>query len=217
VFDLDGTLVDSAPGIASALQLVAGSSRTVDVTSVRALVSLGADALITQTLGLSEADVPKALVEFRAAYAVAPCQAGDAFPGVESALQWLREHGIAAGVCTNKPQRLAELVLDRLGLSSFVDIVVGSSPGIPPKPAAALVHSTLLGFETRVSPLYIGDSEVDAIACANAGVPFAFAAFGYGQVSGSTRCVFVLESFANLPVHVERFFADAIQQSGPVF
>ena len=210
VFDLDGTLVDSAPGIAAALQSVGKADRDIDVVAVRRLVSLGAEALVQHGLNISEDEVGAALAAFREVYAQAPCVAGDIFPGAATALHWLKGQGIGVAVCTNKPQRLAELVLEKVGLIGTVDVVVGGAAGLPPKPAAAPIHRALEGFRTRTRALYIGDTETDALACSNAGVPFVFASFGYGELGRVVERIGILTKFSELPNVVEAFFCGAI-------
>ena len=196
IFDLDGTLVDSAPCIAAALNATGLGRHLLSVDDVRPLVSLGAEQLVREALLVPEPEISTAVNAFRTHYAKEPCRADDAYPGVHEVMRELRTRSIALAICTNKPQRLAELAMDCAGL--LADAVVGSVPHLPPKPDPALIRHVLalLGHPTKI--LFVGDSIVDATAANAAGVPFVFAAFGYGPVAPAERCMSVISRFDEL-------------------
>lgn len=181
VFDLDGTLVDSAIGIAAALNNLA--AKPVDVEFVRCLVSKGATQLISETLEVSESDVPEALKRFREIYMMDPCRPEHLFPGVEQLLQRLLQWELRLAVCTNKPQALAEGVIDRLGLSRYFSTIVGSEPGRPDKPDPAPLREVVTRMNAGQT-IFVGDSMMDALTAEAAGAPFIHAAYGYERVVG---------------------------------
>ena len=198
VFDLDGTLVDSAPGIAQALSATGRGRKPITVESVRALVSFGADRLVGESLGLSEADIPEALSSFRELYAAAPCTVDHLYPGTRRALVETRERGALLAVCTNKPQHLAERVLERLGLRDLLPVVVGSQAGRPTKPDPASLREALDRTAVGARAVLVGDSLVDALTARACGVPFVFAAFGYGPFDRTVECAATIAGFADL-------------------
>jgi phosphoglycolate phosphatase len=207
VFDLDGTLVDSAPGIARALNATRLAPRPVDVETVRSLVSFGAEKLVQDALGVPDAEVATALSEFRAHYAEAPCEPGDLFEGVAAALLTFRTSGIAIGVCTNKPQGLADIVMERLGLAGLVDAVVGSTPSWPSKPDPRPLRETIKRMSNEGPIVFVGDSVVDAKTAEAAGVPFVFATFGYGDLDAGIARAGVFHRFADLPGIIAGIFS----------
>lgn len=199
IFDLDGTLVDSAPGIASALNLVRVKPERVSVERVRSLVSGGAARLIQDALGIEDADVPDVLVAFRHVYSQEPCRGDDLYPGVISVLDGLREAGLAIGVCTNKPQHLAEVVVKSCGLDDQVDMLIGSSAELPSKPDPSMLHWLIAELKVGGKTVLIGDSDVDAEAAANAAIPFIAAHYGYGPLSRSFPSIGGINCLNDLP------------------
>jgi phosphoglycolate phosphatase len=178
IFDLDGTLVDSARGIAKALNRTGIASERVEVADVRRLVSGGVSHLIKQSLNVDDAEVARAMWSFRRFYAVDPCRRDDLYPGVEEALACLCSWNMCLAVCTNKPQALAERVIDVLGLARYFDVVIGSDARRPqkPDPAPLLEAATRLG---GTAPVLVGDSLIDALTAQAAQAPFIHASYGY--------------------------------------
>jgi phosphoglycolate phosphatase len=183
VFDLDGTLVDSAIGIAAALNDARLASEPVAVERVRALVGFGSAHLIREALNIPDAEVPEALRQFRSIYRVDPCRPEHLFPGAERLLVNLRQWGLPLAICTNKPQDLAERVIDRLGLAHYFGAVVGSDPALPEKPDPAPLLRAVAALGGG-APILIGDSMIDALTAQAAGAPFLHAAYGYGRIAG---------------------------------
>lgn len=182
LFDLDGTLVDSARHIASALsQLSVGrGGGDIAVEKVRSLVSLGANALVQTALGNLVHDSQGDLAAFREQLAAIEPDVDAVYPGVPGALQALTEDGYAMAVVTNKPERLSRTLLDQMGLLRFFDVVVGGDTLRQCKPdPAPLQHARqLLGMATDQAVL-IGDSRIDAAAAHAAGARFVLFQGGY--------------------------------------
>jgi len=187
VFDLDGTLVDSAPDLhAAAMEMAAGLGLTVpsrrDVVSA---IGNGIPTLVARCLdGAGVApDAPvrqEALRRFVASYEVAPATHTKPYPGVTAALSALKASGIALGVCTNKTAALSWRVLEETGLAPFFAQLVGGDtlPVRKPDPEALRTVYRRLGA-TRDEVLFVGDSEVDSQTAAAAGVTFALFTRGY--------------------------------------
>src|SRR3954468_13286732 len=127
VFDLDGTLADTAPDLASALNhtLTVLGRPAVDPETVRHLVGQGAKALLRKGLATSgpadETLVEQGFPIYLDNYAANICVGTTIYPGLEDALDMLRARGVKLGICTNKPERLTRLLIDALGWSDRLD------------------------------------------------------------------------------------------------
>ncbi len=182
VFDLDGTLIDSAIQIATAINELRArrGGDAIPTDHARRWISLGAARLVANGLGEFANEPASDLAAFRAIYGALTPDAADLYPHVPEALRALREAGHRMAICTNKPEHLARRVVDGVGLAAFFDGLVGGRPNEPSKPHPAPVREALaLTGESAERAVYVGDSEVDAQAAAAAGLPFVFATFGY--------------------------------------
>lgn len=193
LFDLDGTLVDTAPDLAGAMNHVLASlgRPTVPIDRVRHLVGHGARALITR--GLAETGEPRPdLVEpamplFLAHYAAHIADASRPFDGVERALDALAAAGCRLAICTNKPTALATQLVAALGWTRRFAAVIGQDRAPRPKPDAAHVHATLAACGGDAAAcVFVGDSATDAGAARNAGLPLVLVSFGYSDVPVAT-------------------------------
>lgn len=204
IFDLDGTLVDSAPGITAALNATGLGFKRVAVDTVRLLISFGVEQLIRQALRVPEENVQQTIIAFRAIYAEAPCALNDLYPHTREVLLHLHRRGASLGICTNKQQRLAEIVIDRLGLIDLIPVVVGSAPGRPAKPDPAPLLQAVSRLSATNRAVLVGDSHVDASTAEAATVPFIFASYGYGPYDGTPKCVGTIGSLPDLLPLIDR-------------
>jgi phosphoglycolate phosphatase len=181
VFDLDGTLIDSAPdihGIANRLLLERGVE-PIDLATARGFIGQGAPAFVAQlrqARGIAESEQPRLLEEFLESYETAVTLTRP-YPGVEEALALLAETS-ELGICTNKPHRPCLAVLRHLELDRFFAIVLGgdSLPERKPHPRPLLASFEQMGPGQRI---YVGDSEIDAETARRAAVPFVLFTEGY--------------------------------------
>jgi phosphoglycolate phosphatase len=188
-FDLDGTLVDSAPDIAAALDAALsreGLSR-FDLNTVRRWIGDGPDALILRALaaqGLERPSEPfraRLRSAFEAHTLAAPLACGQVFDGVTELLAQLFGRYPMA-VVTNKPTRLAQAVLEAAGLSRFIATVHGADTAELRKPAPALLFAAAQQLRVPCERLLmVGDSATDMLAAHHAGCPAALVAWGYGS------------------------------------
>jgi phosphoglycolate phosphatase len=187
IFDLDGTLVDTAPDLMRATNhvLVGLGRRAISLDEVRSFVGHGARALLTRGLtatgGLPENyDVEPDYQRFVAFYASNIADGSVPFPGVVRLLERLRSEGFGLGVCTNKLEGLSVQLLDALDLSRHFGSVVGPDTlGVAkPDPRPFREAVARLGL---VAPraIMVGDSETDVLTARNAGVPVIGVPFGY--------------------------------------
>ena len=185
VFDLDGTLIDSAPDMHRAVNLMLADlgCSPLALADIRTMVGDGASALIARALAARQCvsvDTGHALAQFLQHYESNPTEFTRIFPGVPPTLERLHASGLTLAVCTNKPTRLTEMVIERLGLRRFFSrIVAGDSmPFRKPDPRALL--EVLDGFDTPpAAAILVGDSEVDAATAQAAKVPFILMTYGY--------------------------------------
>ena len=184
LFDLDGTLADTAPDLANALNavLMANGREPLPFEAIRPAVSHGGMALIQLGFNL-EPDNPdfeplrRQLLEHYAAHIADETQL---FPGMENVLEALEADGRNWGVVTNKPGWLTEPLLDALGLLPRAACVVSGDtlPERKPDPAP-LHHACRLAGSQTAECVYIGDAERDILAGRQAGMPTLVARFGY--------------------------------------
>ena len=187
IFDLDGTLVDTAPDLMRATNHVLEGlgRRAISMDEVRDFVGHGARALLTRGLtatgGLPENyDVEPDYQRFVEFYSGNIADGSEPFPGVVRLLERLRSEGFGLGVCTNKLEGLSVQLLDALDLSRHFGSVVGPDTlGVAkPDPRPFREAVARLGL---VAPraIMIGDSETDVLTARNAGVPVIGVPFGY--------------------------------------
>jgi phosphoglycolate phosphatase len=205
VFDLDGTLVDSVGAIAAVVNdMRAERSLTpLSPSEVRPYVTFGGAAMAEALLAEAWGDTGTALAVFRERYGTAPTPADSVYPGVRPALASLRESGIKTAVFSNKTQDLCEKVLGDLGLASLFAAIVGTGPDTPHKPDPTGYFQALTQAGGLAAPsCLVGDSEADEATAQRAGVPFIFAAWGYGRISADGAAPSRAESFADVPALV---------------
>lgn len=183
IFDLDGTLVDSAVLCASILTDMLrdrGCSRIVTRDCVKPHMSGGGDHLVRTMLGKECGDVAAEVVEFRRRYAELPTPETSLFDGVLPGLKRLHARGFDLAICSNKPQHLCQKVVSELGIEPLFAAVVGSVPERKPKPDPELLELTMKNLKARPGNcLFIGDSDVDHAVAVAAGVRFLLVDYGY--------------------------------------
>lgn len=187
VFDLDGTLVDTAPDLMAATNHVLSllKRRPITMVEVRSFVGRGARILIERGVAatgdaIDEASLTYYHAEFLRHYEGHTADRSEIFPGAVTLLKRLADSGIKAGVCTNKPEGLSRQLLDALDLSRLVGAIIGPDTIGIGKPDAAPYLETVkrLGVPAKNSIL-VGDSETDILTARAAKVPVIAVTFGY--------------------------------------
>lgn len=187
VFDLDGTLADTALDLAASLNHALGAlgRPIVPVESVRHLVGQGARALLQRGLATSgessEALIDQGMPHFLGYYGEHICEGTRPYDGLETALDRIKSAGAKVAICTNKPERLTHLLIDALGWDGRFDAIVGADTiGIrKPDPAPLLAAIARAGGGRAVM---IGDTMTDADTARAARVPFVAVSFGFSDV-----------------------------------
>ena len=184
VFDLDGTLVDSASDIAEAVNrtLVEWSLPRVEESVIRGWIGDGARALVASAFAHAgkQIDLDEVMPGFMVHYAECLLLYPTVYPGVVETLQVLRERGIAVAVCTNKPERFVRPLLDALDLGRYFEVIVGGDTLAERKPSALPLLHVVKHFGVQPAQcLMVGDSATDIQTAAAAGVPMALVTYGY--------------------------------------
>ena len=207
-FDLDGTLVDTAPDLVGALNTILGEEALPPLAfdEVRLMVGRGARALLERGFAAAgaplDAEQAPALVQrFIAVYLARIADQSAPFPGVVEVLTDLRAAGTKLVVCTNKLTHLSVALLDAVALSPFFDAVIGADLAPAAKPDGRHVAAAIAavgGDATRA--VMIGDSVNDALGARNAGVPGVLVSFGYTEDPVETLGAdLVIHSFLDVP------------------
>lgn len=212
LFDLDGTLADTAPDLARTVNMMLANRGLAPVAleSVRRHVSQGARGMIMSAfaIGTGHPDFSAMRDEFLDLYAGNLCIDSRLFPGMESLLAHLEDESIAWGVVTNKMERLAKPLIESLGLGQRAAIVVGGDTcaRAKPFPDPLLFAAASMGIAPR-NVLYVGDDERDVRAARAAGMPVVVAGYGYlgdGPPPAMWDADAILDSVADL----ERWIRD---------
>jgi phosphoglycolate phosphatase len=192
-FDLDGTLVDTAPDLIGALNVVLGERGLplVPEESARVLVGRGARALIERGFALAgepldEAEVGGLVTRFIEAYRARIASGSRPFPGLEAALQTLSDAGARLCVCTNKRTDLSLALLDALALTPRFASVTGAdkAPVRKPDPSHFIAAIEEAGGRPDHA-LMVGDSDNDVLSARAAGAPVVVVSFGYTETPAS--------------------------------
>ncbi|MEI4232179.1 phosphoglycolate phosphatase [Roseovarius sp. D22-M7] len=205
IFDLDGTLIDSAPDIHAA------ANRLMDryefdqfsTAETRSFIGSGVPHFIGRCLRArgreDDTDLRARLIDdFMADYENA-VSLTRVYPGVPEALSRLAADHALLGLCTNKPHGPARAVLEHLGLSDYFPVIIGGDSLPVRKPDPAPLHAAIAGLAAR-NVLYVGDSEIDAETALRADVRFALYTEGYRKSPASEIAhASAFSDFADLP------------------
>lgn len=187
IFDLDGTLIDSAPDIHAAVNRVMDDLKAppFDFAQVKSFIGNGVPVLIQRAMaarnldGAGHGDVVSRFLDYYDADATTLTRP---YPNAIETLGMLRSHGHILGICTNKPEAPTRKILIEFGMTDLFDTVIGGDTLAQRKPdPAPLAHAKA---ELGDGPaIFVGDSEVDAETAQRAGLPFALFTEGYRKSS----------------------------------
>lgn len=187
VFDLDGTLIDTAPDLISSLNHVLASEgfAALDRTAMGGLVGMGGRAMIERAYRMADRRVDPELIErhntvFLEHYAAGIPGISRPYPGVLDAMARAREAGHIFAICTNKPERMAKSLIERLDLAALFGAIAGGDTFAFRKPDPRHLTETIAcagGDPERA--LMVGDSRTDIDTAKAAGIPVVAVDFGY--------------------------------------
>ena len=211
IFDLDGTLVDTAPDLLGALNavLLAEGRRTVDIGDLRHLVGYGARAMLGEAMTMTGGKVddtrlPGLIDAFIAHYRAHIADRSRPFPHVVETLAALVKGGARMGVLTNKPQELTGPLLEKLDLAKYFGAIHGAGRFDYVKPDPRVFHHVVeeLGGGNAIM---IGDSKTDVATARAAGVPVILLSYGYTPEPARTLGAdAVIDDFADVPAWVRK-------------
>lgn len=218
VFDLDGTLVDSAPDLAEALNqfFVRRKLGPFDLASVRAMVGGGVQKLLERSwtaLGKAQPrDMRAQVYEFIAIYGARPTKLSKPFSGAHDAIVSLRNEGFAIGLCTNKPEAIARRMLADFGWTPLFDAVIGgdTTQFKKPHPAPLALALARMGVFARKAVM-VGDSGADVGAAASLGLRSVLVSYGYSRIPvGELGADALIDDLRALPAVIEGFGMTAL-------
>jgi phosphoglycolate phosphatase len=208
VFDLDGTLVDSAPDIHCALNAVLEQNRLarLGLEAVRLMIGGGPEILVRRALNelgvVAAADeINRLTVSFHNTYLQQGNTHTTLFPGAIGCLKQLVVQDIAIGLCSNKPEPICNQLLSDLGIRKYFNVVQGSGSGLPTKPHPAGLVRALRHLDTATKQaLYVGDSKTDVETARAAGVRVALVMGGYTATPAEALGAdLVVQGLADIP------------------
>jgi phosphoglycolate phosphatase len=212
IFDLDGTLVDTAPDLLGATNAVLRSQgrRAVDPATLRHMVGFGARSLISQAFAATgapaeDAALPELVDRFLVHYRAHIADASVAFAGVEETLATLQAEGARLAVLTNKPQEMTDLLLAALKLDRFFPVVYGAGRMSYVKPDARIFHDVVRELGGDSDAIMIGDSITDVATARAAHAPVILVSYGYTpEPAASLGADALTGDFAEIPALVLR-------------
>ncbi len=185
LFDLDGTLIDSAPDLVGTLNIILKrhGRTTLTISSVKKLVGNGARALLERgfkATGAPAENLDALTVEFIETYVPNCAVLSRPFSGVIETLDTFANSGYRMAVCTNKPQAPSETILTELGLMQYFEVVVGGDFFPMRKPDPQHLLGALQLMDAPENPaIMVGDSYNDVASARNAGMPVIVVTYGY--------------------------------------
>ena len=190
VFDLDGTLIDTAPDLIGTLNLILSQEGLpqVSMDQARSLVGAGIRPLIERALASQGRSLPVQAVDeifarYIRHYQEHIADASRPFPGLEDALEGLSRDGFRLAVCTNKYEGLSVRLLDALGLTARFAAICGQDTFPMKKPDPATLRLTIeRGGGDLARAVMVGDSETDVALARAASIPVIGVDFGYTQI-----------------------------------
>ncbi len=214
IWDLDGTLIDSAPDLAAALNIVLQEqgqhSRSIPL--VRTMIGGGVAKLIERAFRGTPADLDAAGAEvlvprFMEIYTACATDKTKLSPTARRVLKYFYLAGVQQGLCTNKPEGVTRQILNALDITGFFSSIIGGDSTAQKKPHPLPLQTVMeqLGV-TQHECIMVGDSGADVGAARAAGVPVILVPDGYtGAPVESLGANFVLKDLSTLPIEISKF------------
>ena len=204
LFDLDGTIVDSAPGITATLAHTFAELGLPIPSPAELVAYVGPPILdsFRDLAGFTPEESRQALDIYRVHYLATGVFDATVYPGIESVLRAIHERGIPLSLATSKPETPATLILEHYDLLRYFDIITGASDDEVRSAKADVVEEALrrlrsIGADTS-SPVMVGDRHHDVVGAAAHGVPTIFVRWGYGSPAEEVGAIAVASTSAEL-------------------
>jgi len=209
IFDLDGTLFDTAADLAASMNhvLARHGRAAVPPGRVRHLVGHGARAMLDHGFrengGAPSAGLDDHVAQFLDYYLDHIADQSRPFPGALAALDALEADGAAIAICTNKREAWARALVDALGLAARFPTIIGADTVGAAKPDARPVLAALARTGAKKG-VFVGDSDTDIRAARAAGMPSIIALFGYGPLDQLDDAFGAFSAYADAPALIRR-------------
>ncbi len=209
IFDLDGTLIDTAADLAASMNFVLQQAgrEPVPLDRVRHLVGHGARAMLDRGFrekgGAAPSDLDSHVALFLEHYLQHIADQSRPFPGAIETLDRLQADGAAIAVCTNKREAWARALFDALSLTPRFAAIIGADTVGVPKPDARPVKAALLQSRAERG-VFVGDSDTDIRAACAAGMPCLAALFGYGPLELAKEARALFSSYEEVPALIRQ-------------
>lgn len=207
IFDLDGTLINSIPDMTREVNLFLSrhNGRNLTEQEIISIIGSGAKVLVKKAFELTsikttDSEFDNLFSEWLDQYGKADMFLTKTWDGVIETLEYLKKNNYKMAVCTNKPPVPTKVILDRLKLSSYFDVVLDaeSLPEKKPRPEPLWLAVKKMGGNVNEA-IMVGDSEVDSEAAKNAGIPVVLLSFGYAHVPlEEIKPDFLIDHFSDL-------------------
>ena len=208
VWELDGTLIDSAPDLCRALNtvLVESNCAALEVEIVRTMIGNGVPKLVERGFkavgeNLSDEELHARVEKFMVIYSANPTAHTRLYPGVTEALETLAAAGVKQGLCTNKPEAVTRSILRQLNIDQYFSAVVGGDTTVARKPDPMPLQFCIDTMEATCDrTIMIGDSAVDAGSARAVGISIGLVAHGYRHTDlADIDADFMVEDIASVP------------------
>ena len=213
IFDLDGTLIDSALTISTVLNKMRQETglKSLEIESYRDWISLGAEQLISCALEKPIHLAAPFLDSFRELYRQYSPNERQTFPHVMDMLCDLASNNLKLAVCTNKPIALCKKILRDENIEHFFSSIVGGGDTKLPKPAPDSINLSLKNLAvSNEASVFVGDSRVDQLTAKNANISFIFFQAGYDDGVIKHECQHKISMMNELPRLIENMKLKAI-------
>lgn len=201
IFDLDGTLIDSAPIVASILNGMREQSgkNPLDLSFYRKQISRGVTKLVTRSLDIHINNAGTYVGEFRRNYYSLPTPIGSLYPGVLETTLSLAKRGYKIGICSNKPEHLCQKIVAETGLDEIIAVIAGGDTLSTSKPSKEPIDYVIkkLGGHHE-STVMVGDSLIDQYGSKAANIPFIFFKNGYDDGVEQSESLCVIDQITQL-------------------
>ena len=212
VFDLDGTLINSAPDLCYALNQTLSEINIPEITLQEVMGYLGDGALelikrgITKHANIEKFDTELLRSRFLEIYDTCLLNKTDFYPNVIQALKELKKMNFTLAICSNKPELLAKRIISGLNTSEYFDIITGGDTYDYRKPDPRHLINTILEAGKKVeNAIMIGDSENDINCAKKASIPSIAVSFGYSKVPvEDLEADLVMSNYINLTQYIKQ-------------
>ena len=215
VFDLDGTLVDSAPDIARAMNAAFSplGIPPFPVDAIHGFIGAGAPVAIERAakaagVKLEPGKREEMMRRFFATYCEVSAEGNGIYPGAHELLGGLRANGWRLGLCTNKPEHVNQIAVRALKIDGYFGAIEGAREGRPKKPDPAMLRAVLDALSVRPSEaVMIGDSHIDLAVARAVGARAVIVSFGYcREPPRALGADAVVDSLGEVPGVLAAFF-----------